>query len=52
MLMILSDIPYAKPPVGGLRFKKPEAADGWSGVRDARYSQFKICPQPGGVGPG
>lgn len=28
-------IPYAKPPKDALRFAPPEAAAGWSGVRDA-----------------
>jgi para-nitrobenzyl esterase len=28
-------IPYAKPPVGALRFAPPEAAGAWQGVRDA-----------------
>ncbi len=28
-------IPYAKPPVGDLRWRAPRAAEGWTGVRDA-----------------
>ena len=28
-------IPYAKAPVGDLRWKAPQAPDSWEGVRDA-----------------
>ncbi|XP_057325364.1 juvenile hormone esterase-like [Microplitis mediator] len=28
-------IPYARPPIGDLRFKDPEPAESWSGVKDA-----------------
>jgi len=28
-------IPYAKPPVGELRFKPAQPAEGWTGIRDA-----------------
>lgn len=31
-------VPYAKPPLGNLRFKPPQPAEDWSGVWDAtRY---------------
>ncbi|XP_034947993.1 venom carboxylesterase-6-like isoform X2 [Chelonus insularis] len=28
-------VPYAKPPIGNLRFKDPEPVEPWSGIRDA-----------------
>ena len=37
-------IPYAKPPVGPLRFRAPEPIEAWDGVRDA--TEFgPIAPQ-------
>lgn len=37
-------IPYAKPPVGNLRWRAPRRADPWNGVRDA--TKFgNSCPQ-------
>ena len=37
-------IPYARPPVGGLRWKPPESPARWEGVRDG--SQYgPMCPQ-------
>ena len=29
-------IPYAKPPVGELRFKRAQKADAWEGILDAK----------------
>src|SRR5215213_7513284 len=28
-------VPFAQPPVGGLRWREPQAAKNWSGVRNA-----------------
>ena len=39
-------VPYAAPPVGELRFRRPELPAPWEGVRQAkRYGDY--CPQPG-----
>jgi para-nitrobenzyl esterase len=38
-------IPYAKPPIGELRWRPPVAAPGWHGVRDAREFGH-ACLQP------
>ena len=35
-------IPYARPPIGPLRFAPPAPADSWTGVRDA--TRFGAAP--------
>ena len=40
-----SGIPYAKPPVGRLRFRLPERADAWQGTYNA--TEYKKCLQSG-----
>lgn len=41
-------IPFAKPPVGPLRWKAPQAADDWQGVRDAsRFAALSMQATPG-----
>ena len=49
------NVPYAAPPVGALRWRPPQPALAWSGVRDATQ-RGPICVQPpangdNGVGP-
>ena len=40
-------VPYARPPVGPLRWRPPQPALSWSGVRDAA-AFGPVCPQPAG----
>src|SRR4051812_36401896 len=37
-------IPYAAPPVGELRWKRPQAAASWDGVRET-FELGAVCPQ-------
>src|SRR5271170_7705873 len=44
-MRVYKGIPFAAPPVGDLRWKPPESAASWTGVRDA--TQFaNACSQP------
>jgi para-nitrobenzyl esterase len=43
-VFLFKGIPYAKPPLGPLRWRMPEPAEPWTGIRDAtRFGP--ICPQ-------
>ncbi|HJQ45363.1 MAG TPA: carboxylesterase family protein [Amycolatopsis sp.] len=42
-----SGIPYAAPPVGDLRWRSPQPAAPWGGVRDATRAG-NVCPQETG----
>ncbi|GHV59311.1 hypothetical protein AGMMS49579_26920 [Spirochaetia bacterium] len=42
---VFKAIPYAKPPVGDLRWKAPQEADAWEGIREAvRFSPASLQP--------
>ena len=43
-LRVFKGIPYAAPPVGDLRWRAPQAAARWTGVRQA-YDFGPACPQ-------
>lgn len=43
-LIVFKGIPYAAPPVGALRWKAPQPAIHWNGVREARKFG-NACPQ-------
>jgi para-nitrobenzyl esterase len=43
-LRVFKGIPYAAPPVGDLRWRAPQAASGWTGVRQT-YGYGPACPQ-------
>ena len=43
-MLAFKGIPYAKPPVGSLRWRPTEPPEHWQGIRDgSRYGS--ICPQ-------
>ena len=43
-------VPFAAPPVGALRFRPPQPAKPWSGVREA-VDEGPACPQTAGGDP-
>lgn len=47
-VLAFKGIPYARPPVGQLRFRAPQAVEAWTGIRDANaYGAIAIQPKEG-----
>lgn len=42
---IFKGVPFAKPPVGKLRFREPQRMEAWEGEREA-FQFGPVCPQP------
>jgi len=46
---VFRGVPYAKPPVGDLRWRSPQPAESWEGVRDcSQYGPIAMQDVPGG----
>ena len=50
-VLAFQGIPYAAPPVGDLRWRSPQPAKAWQGVRDATATTARCMAPPGNITP-
>ena len=51
-LHVFRGVPFAKPPLGELRFRRPQPPESWDGVRDAlEFGAISIQPPRPAAGP-
>ena len=51
-LHVFRGVPFARPPVGELRFRRPQPPESWDGVRDAlEFGAISIQPPRPAAGP-
>ncbi len=48
---VFEGIPYARPPVGKLRWQEPQPVDPWKGSRDAAHAGTACVQDPAGLTP-
>ena len=50
-LAVFKGIPYARPPVGKLRWQEPQPVESWRGTRDAAHAGSACVQDPAGLTP-
>ncbi len=50
-LAVFRGIPYARPPVGKLRWQEPQPVEAWKGIRDAALAGSACVQDPAGLTP-
>ena len=41
-ITVFRGVPYAKPPVGELRWRAPQPAENWEGIRTVSYTHLDV----------
>jgi para-nitrobenzyl esterase len=49
--VLFEGIPYARPPIGKLRWQEPQLVDAWKGIKDATHPGSACVQDPAGLTP-